>query len=53
MRVNIAVYNPENESLEQFEGRGDTPEKAVKNAIDNSQETPCCDCCATFTFRHL
>ena len=43
MRVNIAVYNYDDDSLEQVEGRGDTPGKAVKNAIDSSQEPPCCE----------
>ena len=42
MRVNIAIYNPEDESLKQIEGTGDTPERAVKNAIENEDDEMIC-----------
>ena len=38
MRVNIAIYNSDDESLIQTEGCGDTPEECVKNAILEAQE---------------
>lgn len=33
MRVNIAVYNREDDDLFQLEGTGDTPVETVKDAI--------------------